>query len=121
MRRKKNNDGRLYWDKDRHRWRGEITIDYRPDAKRITRKVGDPDKTKALKNLKELQREIDDGLPVASGTYTVADSVRDFLKNGLHRRSQSTVEKLTNLTDEHVFPYFKARIVRELTADDVDD
>ena len=119
--RRARGDGGLYWDEDRQRWRGEITVGYRPDGRRITRKTSDPDKTKALKKLKELQREIDDGLPVASGTYTVADSVRDFLKHGLHGRSQSTVEKLTNLADEHVFPYFKARTVRELTADDVDD
>ncbi|HEV2345375.1 MAG TPA: hypothetical protein VGS97_14845 [Actinocrinis sp.] len=119
--RRARGDGGLYWSEDRQRWIGEITVGYRPDGKRKTRKVSDEDKSKALKKLKDLQREIDEGTVLAAGTYSVADAVRDFIKHGLHGRSQATVKKLTDLANEHVIPYFAGRNLRDLTADEVDD
>lgn len=119
--RRARGDGGLYFSESRQRWIGEVTLGYRPDGKRITRKVSDRDKTKALKKLKELQRKLDDGAPLDTTKYTVGEAVRDFLKHGLNGRSPSTVEKLTHLANEHILPRFDAWEIRRLTADDVDD
>ena len=118
--RRARGDGGLYWDETRQRWIGEVTIGYRPNGKRITRKVSDANKTEALRKLKELRRDLDDGLPVAAGNYTVADAVKDWLRFGLHGRSASTVANYTTLAHQHIVPVFGGRKLRELTAEDLD-
>jgi excisionase family DNA binding protein len=45
--RRSHGDGGLYWDENRQRWRAEITIGYKADGKRITRKASGRTKTEA--------------------------------------------------------------------------
>ncbi|WP_245616900.1 tyrosine-type recombinase/integrase [Amycolatopsis taiwanensis] len=77
-------------------------------------------KTDAQRELKNMLRDLDDGLPSEDRRYTVGQAVKDFLAYGLPRRSDSTIEKLTILANQHVIPALGARKARELTADDVD-
>lgn len=118
--RRARGDGGLHWDKARQRWIGEVTVGYRADGKRMTRKVSDANKTEALRKLKELQRDLDDGLPVAAGNYTVAAAVADWPRFGLHGRSAATVANYSTLANEHIVPALGTRKLRELTAEDLD-
>ncbi|PXY23727.1 integrase [Prauserella coralliicola] len=124
--RRERGDGSIYWSESRQRWIAEVTIGYKPNGKRDTRKRSAKTKTDAKENLKELMRELDDNGSVPANGYTVAESVRDWLRFGLNGRSDSTREKLTYLADQHVIPALGGRKLtdatrrNELTADDVD-
>ena len=46
---------------------------------------------------RELRRDLDDGLPIAPSSYTVAQAVEDWLRSGLRGRARGTVTKNTIL------------------------
>jgi hypothetical protein len=52
--RRSRGDGGLYWSEDRQRWIAELTIGYRPNGKRITRKASGKTKTEAKAALDRL-------------------------------------------------------------------
>ena len=113
-------DGGLHWDAARQRWIVTVTLGYDTRGKRVTRKASGRTKSEAKKKLTEILRDHEDGLTVASGGYTVADAVRNWLEFGLRGRDEQTVATLTSLADNHVIPNLGARQLRELSADDVD-
>lgn len=118
--RRSRGDGGLYWSESRQRWIAEVTVGYDGRGKRITRKASAKNKTGAKDKLKEMIRDLDDGLGVAPHGYTVGDAVRDWLSFGQGKREKGTVAWITNLADNHVIPALGARHLRELSADDVD-
>jgi integrase len=113
-------DGGLHWDAARQRWIVTVTLGYDTRGKRVTRKASGRTKSEAKKRLTEILRDHEDGLTVASGGYTVADAVRNWLEFGLRGRDEQTVATLTSLANNHVIPNLGARQLRELSADDVD-
>jgi integrase len=113
-------DGGLHWDAARQRWIVTVTLGYDTRGKRVTRKASGRTKTEAKTKLTEILRDHEDGLTVASGGYTVADAVRNWLEFGLRGRDEQTVAALTSLANNHVIPNLGARQLRELSADDVD-
>jgi integrase len=113
-------EGGLHWDENRQRWIATVTIGYDTRGKRITRKASGKTKTEARDKLREILRDHDDGLTTTSGSYTVADAVRDWLKFGLSGRDEETITRLTSLANNHVILALGARQLRELSADDVD-
>jgi integrase len=118
--RRSRGDGGLYWSSARERWIGEVTIGYTPQGKRIVRKTSGRTKTEAKANLKEILRDLDDGLAIAPHNYTVADAVRHWLKYGLNGRDAGTTAGYASLAERHVIPALGARRLRELRAEDVD-
>jgi len=118
--RRSRGDGGLYWSESRQRWIAEVTTGYDGRGKRITRKASGKTKTEAKDKLKEMVRDLDDGLGIAPHGYTVAEAVQDWLEFGLAARDEATVTKLTSLASTHVIPVIGARKLRELSADDVD-
>ena len=94
---------------------------YDTRGKRVTRKASGRTKSEANKKLTEILRDHEDGLIVASGGYTVADAVRNWLEFGLRGRDEQTVATLTSLANNHVIPKLGARQLRELSADEVDN
>lgn len=119
--RRSRGDGGLHWDENRKRWIASATVGYSPSGKRIVRKASAQTKTEAMKKLKEIIRDFDDGLSATAPlNYTVANAVRDWLTYGLNGRSEETVSKLTTLANTHVIPGLGARKLRELSADEVD-
>jgi len=110
----------LFWSESRQRWRAEVTVGYDGRGKRITRKAFGKTKTEAKDKLKEMVRDLDDGLGIAPHGYTVGEAVKDWLEFGLSARDEATVTKLAILARTHVIPAIGARKLRELSADDVD-
>lgn len=113
-------EGSLYWSEARQRWIGELTTGYTPAGKRIYRSVSDKNKTTAGRKLRDLVRDFEAGLPIASQDYTVAEAVEDWLAYGLPGRSPNTVEKYGYLCRGHLIPDLGARKLVRLSADDVD-
>lgn len=118
--RRSRGDGGLHWDETRQRWIASVTVGHTPAGKRIVKKASGRTKTEALKKLKQIIRDYEDGLLVSSKGYTLADAVRNWLEFGLSGRSSGTVDKCTILASTHIIPALGARKLVDLTADDVD-
>jgi integrase len=75
-------DGTVYFDKDRGRWVGAITVAGR------RRKVTAKTKTEATARLRELLAAKVEGRPIADRSTTVATIVADFLERGTGNRGR---------------------------------
>jgi integrase len=118
--RRSRGDGGLHWDAGRQRWIATVTVGYSPTGKRIVRKASGKTKTAAKDKLKEMLRDIDDGLPVAPENYLVRDAVNAWLKFGINGRDQATADNYRHLAETHIVSHLGRRKLRELSADDVD-
>jgi len=120
--RRSRGDGGLHWDETRQRWIATLTTGYTPAGKRTVRKASGRTKTAAKNKLKELLRDHDDGLATnASGSYTVADAVNDWMANYAQLgRDPNTITATRSLIDNHIIPALGARKLVELSPDDVD-
>jgi integrase len=120
--RRSRGDGGLRWDKTRERWIAEVTIGYTPAGKRIVRKGSGKTKTAAKEKLKEILRDHEDGLSLATGNgYAVAHALNDWLTNyELSGHDANTIRTVRGLADKHIVPDLGARKLVDLSADDVD-
>jgi integrase len=112
-------------DPERHRhcaglWRGEITLGYTEDGRRIRRKVSGKTKTAVVDKLRELHNQLDQGIVPKTGyaNYTVRQVAEEWLANGLPGRSAKTIKKNESVL-EPILKVIGARKLRELTAGDV--
>ena len=118
--RRSRGDGGLHFDPNRNRWIATASIGYDARGKRVTRRASGKTKTEAKDKLKEMLRDLDDGLPVAAGGYTVTDAVTYWLTYGLNRKAPSTVDNYRCMANKHIIPELGARKLRQLSAEDVD-
>jgi integrase len=112
-------------DPGRHRhcpglWRGEVTLDYTDDGKRVRRKVSGKTKAAVVDKLRDLHQQLDKGITPKAGYvhYTVRQAAEDWLATGLDGRSPKTIKKNQNVL-EPILKVIGARKLRELTAADV--
>jgi integrase len=113
-------EGSLYWDEQRKRWRGEITIGYDARGKRITRKASGKTKTEAKNKLREIQRNYEEGLIAASAKDTVGDAIAYWLAYGLNGRDEHTISMYRTYAETHIIPALGKRPLRELTVDEIE-
>jgi hypothetical protein len=118
--RRSKGDGGLRWSEPRQRWIAEVTVGYSPTGKRIVKTASSKTKTEAKNKLKEMIRDLDDGLPIAPENYYVRDAVQAWFAFGLNGRDQATVTNYRCLADTNIIPHIGKRKLRELSADDVD-
>jgi len=118
--RRSRGEGSLHWNEKRQRWIAEVTTGYDGRGKRITRKASAQTRTEAKAKLKEMVRDLDDGLNIAPHNYTVADAVHDWLDFGQSGHAPATAAKCRSLAETHIIPALGARKLRELSADNVD-
>ncbi|SDM90858.1 Site-specific recombinase XerD [Lentzea albidocapillata subsp. violacea] len=119
--RRSRGDGGIHWDESRQRWIATVHIGFKANGKRDTIRRSAETFTGAKEKLKEIQRELDDGLPATPHMYKVKEAVTAFLKYGLRRCSKETVKNYTYLAAGHIIPSLGERNLRELSADEVDD
>src|SRR6516225_810220 len=112
-------------DPHRHRncpglWRGEITLGYTGDGKRIRRKVSAQTKAAVIDKLRDLHTQLDKGVTPKAGYvhYTVRQAAQDWLAHGLDGRAAKTIKKNQNVLAP-ILKVIGARKLRELTAADV--
>jgi integrase len=99
---------------------GSISLgfDGRGNRKRIKRRART--QTLVKDRLKKAVKDLETGID-ASGTYTVADAVNDWLAKGLKGRDEDTITANRILAEQHALPLIGGIKLKELTADQVDD
>jgi integrase len=118
--RRSRGDGGLHWDETRQRWIASVTVGYTPGGKRVVKRASGRTKTEANAKLKQILRDLDDGLTIASHNYTVKDAVTSWLAYGLNGRGEATVKNYRYLAESHIIPNLGARKLGDLSAEDVD-
>jgi integrase len=78
-----------YFAAAKNRWVGSVSLGYGPDGKRIRRKVLGKTKQEVRDRLKALHQEMDSGVR-SSSTYTVRETIEDWLREGLDGTSDRT-------------------------------
>ena len=116
-RRRGHGEGSIYFDADRNRYVGAVSLGNRGDGKRVRRKVFGKTKQDVRLKLKSLHSDIEAGVRAPAG-YTVQAAVDDWLAQGLTGRSERTLtlyrDGVKPLTDK-----IGARQLRKLTAAEV--
>jgi integrase len=112
-------------DPARHRncpglWRGELTLEYTGDGKRVRRKVSGATKAAVIDKLRDIRTQLDKGVTPKAGYahYTVRQAADDWLAHGLEGRDPKTIKKNQNVL-EPILAVIGARKLRDLSADDV--
>ena len=107
----------IYLDAARNRYMGAVSLGYGPDGKRIRRKVSGKTKQEVRAKLKALHDELNTAVK-SSRTYTVRQTVEDWLREGLDGTSERTRTLYGGLL-EPVVEMIGARPLRDLSAGDV--
>jgi integrase len=117
--RRSNGEGSVYYETATGRWRGAVVLD---DGTR--RRVSASTQADALAKLREVQRTLDDGLPVIDGRRTVGDYLEHWLAVVLPARgrvrSQNTIDNYTTVVRLHLIPTIGRKTLRSLTTEDVE-
>lgn len=107
----------IYFDSDKNRYIGAVSVGFGPDGKRLRRKVSGKTKQEVRDKLRELHTDLNAGLQPSAG-YTVQAAVDEWLEHGLSGRSARTIQLYRDgvrpLTDR-----LGAKPLRKLTAADV--
>ncbi|OXM69349.1 site-specific integrase [Amycolatopsis vastitatis] len=119
--RRSRGEGGLRWSEKRQRWIAEVTTGYSPSGRRLVKSASAVTKTAAKEKLKELIRDLDDGLPSGAANYRVGEAVENWLTYGLSGRDPETVKNYRNLANVHIIPNLGKRKLRELSAGEVDE
>jgi hypothetical protein len=107
----------IYFDSDKNRYIGAISVGFGPDGKRLRRKVSGKTKQEVRDKLRAAHADLNAGLQPAAG-YTVQAAVNEWLEHGLSGRSARTIQLYRDgvkpLTDQ-----LGVKPLRKLTAADV--
>lgn len=118
--RRSRGEGSLFWHEGRQRWIAIVDAGFTPEGKRRRRHISGKTKTEAKAKLLQARKEMSEGLPAESPTYTVAEAVQSWLTYGLSGKDPNTVENCRILAEGHVIPALGQRKLLELTTRDID-
>src|SRR5215831_15931858 len=115
--RRGHGEGSIYRDETNGTWVGAISLGWRPDGKRLRRKVTGRTKTEVRDKLKKLQAEVEAGLKT-SASYTLSKAVDDWAAEALGVLADKTVRSHVDLL-RPVTMLIGNVPLRDLTAHDV--
>jgi hypothetical protein len=115
--RRSRGEDAIYFAAAKNRYVGSVSLGYSPDGKRIRRRVFGKTKQEVRDRLKALHQEMNSGVR-SSSTYTVRQTVEDWLREGLDGTSGRTRALYQGLL-EPVVEMIGARPLRDLSAGDV--
>jgi integrase len=109
----------VYHDGDR--WRGAVSLGYRPDGRRIRKKVSGATKAEVLRKLRDLRSELNAGMPVPNDRQTVAAFLDRWLTASLPGQvGEKTLDSYADTVRLHIKPSLGRKVLRKLTVSDVD-
>jgi integrase len=120
-RRRRNGEGSIYRRSVNGPWMGAITIGYNDQGNPIRKTVSAKTYSETVKRLRDLQRQIDDGLPAPNAVMSVAQLFALWFSEALpYQVSVNTLENYKSVADHHIMPSIGHRKVASLTSLDVD-
>src|SRR5579859_1125061 len=87
--RRSRGEDAIYFATAKDRYVGSVSLGYGPNGRRIRRKVFGKTKQEVRDKLKALHQEMNAGVR-SSRTYTVRETVEDWLRDGLDGTSERT-------------------------------
>ena len=119
MRRRGAGEGSIFKDPQTGRWRALLDVGEDASGRRRRRKVSGRTRAEVAAKLRELQRDLEDGVSSAGRQVTVAVLSEDWLRQRSGDLSGSTLNIREWAVRLHLVPSLGARRVRELSAADV--
>ncbi len=107
----------IFFDSDRNRYVGSISLGHGADGRRLRRKVTGRTKQDVKDKLKELHSDLDAGLK-SPRSYSVRQAVEDWLRDGLEGTSERTRKLYEGLLGP-LLDIIGRRQLRELSAAEV--
>src|ERR1700731_1137496 len=96
--RRSRGEDAIYFATAKNRYVGSVSLGYGPDGKRIRRKVSGKTKQEVRDRLRALHQEMASGVR-SSSSYTVRQTVEDWLREGLDSTSDRTRTLYEGLLD----------------------
>lgn len=115
--RRSRGEDAIYFATEKNRYVGSVSLGYGPNGKRIRRKVFGKTKQEVRDRLKALHQEMETAVR-SSRTYTVRETVEDWLHDGLDGTSERTRTLYEGLLGP-VLEVIGAKPLRALSAGDV--
>lgn len=117
--RRARGEGSIYYSESQHRWEGSIDIGSGVDGRRTRRKVIGRTQTEVASRLKELRRQIDEGVDLAE-TMTIKELLDRYLDSRTGSIQASTMAKYQTFADGHLIPALGGRQVAGLRPEHVE-
>lgn len=115
-----NGEGSIYHRASDDRWIGAASVGWGPDGKRIRRVVSAKSAEECRAKLRELQRKIDDGLPVDDGKLTVNDLLDRWLEVLRRQVASPALANYEVIARYHIRPELGRRKLATLTVHQID-
>ena len=121
-RRASNSEGSLYKRSSDGLWVGAISLGYDRNGRLRRKTVSAKTRSEAMRKLRALQRNADDGLPPPDDRLTVTQLFDRWLRDVVPLRvAPSTVENYTSVVKNHIKPALGRKRVSRLTFDDIQE
>jgi integrase len=119
MSRRGRGEDSIYRDGDR--WRGAASIGYGSDGRRVRKKVSGATKAEVLRKLRDLQVDLDAGLPIPDDRLTLGVFLEMWVATSLPGQvSDRTLDSYADTVRLHLVPTIGRKVLRRLTVADVD-
>lgn len=112
-------EGSIFRDRATGRWRALVDLGVDGAGRRRRRKVSGRSRADVAAKLRQLQRDLEDGVTAAGRQMTVATLCEHWLRQQGGDLSSNTRELRAWVVHTHLTPALGARRVRDLSADDV--
>lgn len=120
-RKRGNGEGTIFQRASDNRWMGVLQLGYGNTGRPIKKTVSGKTRAEVLKKFKELQRNLDDGLPAPDTSVTVARLIESWNLDVLsHQVSSSAADHYMSVAKNHIVPTLGRKKLIELTTSDVD-
>lgn len=115
-----NGEGSMYHRASDNRWVGAVSVGWGPSGKRIRKVVSAKSAEECRTKLRELQRKIDDGLPVDDGKLTVNDLLDRWLDVLRRQVASPALANYEVIARYHLRPELGRRRLASLTVSEID-
>ncbi len=116
-----NGEGTIYQRASDGRWLGVVVAGYTPEGRPIRKTVSARTRAEASRKFRELQRQLEDGLPAPDATVTVTTLFTRWHDDVLtHQVAPSAAENYLSVATHHIVPTIGRKRLRDLTTADVD-
>jgi integrase len=118
--RRLNREGSVYQRASDGFWIGYVHFGYDDRGRRVRKYVSAKTKDDALRKLRALSRDRDDGMPAPAGRTTVEELLRAWFDEELRSRVvRTTADNYRSVFEHHVLPALGRKPVASLTLSDV--